>query len=592
MADYLGGQYGTGYPVPNSSIGFDWLKQMLGINADAPAATPAAPAPVQLAQPAADPLDGLLSSFPARPDYVGTNVMPGVSMSQFAARPDFVSNNTAPAPVTTDAFPERPKMVGTNTAPTPVPAAPTMDAPAAAATPAAANLMNNGLFGTGQMVDPTAIDPATGLTNAQALQMKYNMLGSVGSRLLAAGQLLMPKDRAAILAGMGDAAGEQMNMMTQMQQRLLQNNKLARENALKANLVNVMKTPDFQKQFDNMPPQMAAVAKAAAAAGDLETVSGLIEKTQPKVGADGTIYDPQTGVVRNIYTGQTYVTRPGAGSPLADSDIPTGQDGLPLSGEAYLQTIKDPVLRAQIKQVAEGNAPLPTGRQASSGPGLALIRGVAQYDPNGYSNIVNGARVALSKSFTSGEESNQIKAINTLTNHLVGLQKSAAALNNSDFDTYNNVANWIKSKSGSPEVNTFNINKQAVVEELGRVLKGTVTEGEVNRWNALMNDAQSPSQLQDAINKALELMQGRLSEIGNKWEQGFNKPGAKDNGRAFLSKQARENLEYIEKNPLAGSRPAATAAQPSAMPKAGDVVKGWKFKGGNPADKNNWEKAE
>lgn len=37
-----------------------------------------------------------------------------------------------------------------------------------------------------------------------------------------------------------------------------------------------------------------------------------------------------------------------------------------------------------------------------------------------------------------------------------------------------------------------------------------------------------------------------------------------------------------------GGAPAAAA--PSGVPKAGEVRKGYRFKGGNPADKNNWEK--
>lgn len=36
----------------------------------------------------------------------------------------------------------------------------------------------------------------------------------------------------------------------------------------------------------------------------------------------------------------------------------------------------------------------------------------------------------------------------------------------------------------------------------------------------------------------------------------------------------------------------ATARQPAGQPRAGDVVEGFRFKGGNPADKNNWEKVE
>jgi hypothetical protein len=53
-----------------------------------------------------------------------------------------------------------------------------------------------------------------------------------------------------------------------------------------------------------------------------------------------------------------------------------------------------------------------------------------------------------------------------------------------------------------------------------------------------------------------------------------------------------DNLEalYVRGKPTAGKPPAAPAAPPApaGMPKAGDVLDGYRFKGGDPAERSNW----
>jgi hypothetical protein len=50
-------------------------------------------------------------------------------------------------------------------------------------------------------------------------------------------------------------------------------------------------------------------------------------------------------------------------------------------------------------------------------------------------------------------------------------------------------------------------------------------------------------------------------------------------------------VETLRKNlPGAKAAPAVNPyAGPVNVPKVGEVIQGYRFKGGNPADKNNWE---
>lgn len=60
------------------------------------------------------------------------------------------------------------------------------------------------------------------------------------------------------------------------------------------------------------------------------------------------------------------------------------------------------------------------------------------------------------------------------------------------------------------------------------------------------------------------------------------------------SKEARKQLNALNKRSI--MTPEVKAAikkiDPGAVPKKGDEIDGYKFKGGNPADKNNWEKVK
>jgi hypothetical protein len=49
--------------------------------------------------------------------------------------------------------------------------------------------------------------------------------------------------------------------------------------------------------------------------------------------------------------------------------------------------------------------------------------------------------------------------------------------------------------------------------------------------------------------------------------------------------------QYRRTTPLGASQPASTPSAQNA-PKQGDVIKGYRFKGGNPADRNSWEPAQ
>jgi hypothetical protein len=79
-----------------------------------------------------------------------------------------------------------------------------------------------------------------------------------------------------------------------------------------------------------------------------------------------------------------------------------------------------------------------------------------------------------------------------------------------------------------------------------------------------------------------------MDSISGMQEIAAIKKRAKESGQPEPSmSQIREMLIQRELQG-AGSRAPAPANQPA--PPVGTVMQGYRFKGGNPADKNNWEK--
>lgn len=82
------------------------------------------------------------------------------------------------------------------------------------------------------------------------------------------------------------------------------------------------------------------------------------------------------------------------------------------------------------------------------------------------------------------------------------------------------------------------------------------------------------------------------------------RPGTAPDFDAWRDQQVQEQFRSTYRPPAEASQPVAApqaglqqpklpetiARPPQGGPKAGDVMKGYRFKGGNPADKNNWEK--
>ncbi len=215
--------------------------------------------------------------------------------------------------------------------------------------------------------------------------------------------------------------------------------------------------------------------------------------------------------------------------------------------EAFLQTLS-PADQVIVKMIADYDYPLPKGRGALD-KNAKYIAGAKAYDPN-FSASDYENRASLKKGFMSGTGAANLTALNTALVHLGGLDAAAAGLNNSAFQGYNSLANWLVNQTGNPQTKPFQNYRTAFNEEMARALKGGVaTQDEVSQWNQNIDMADSPAKLRASVQTVAHIIAGRIGQQEETYARGIGKPPA----RPFVSPQAQAVLDKMGAGGEAGA---------------------------------------
>lgn len=277
----------------------------------------------------------------------------------------------------------------------------------------------------------------------------------------------------------------------------------------------------------------------------------------------------------------------------------TGDDWL-----GYLAQKAGPGFANQVKAIAEGRAAPPSPSSQNKTAQL-LNQAVAQYNP-GYDfasadqNFKN--RAATETEFTKGSAAGNIRSIGTASNHLATLVGQIAGVANTPNSIVNSVENWWDNKMvGKSGITKFNQTADALASELGAVYKGAGhnSDTEIGNMRKALDANASPDQKFGALENGLHLMEGRALELAQQYNTGKNL-GPNDAGYKtpddFLSPEAKTNIgaakqaitAFKQRNVI--STPVQGAPAPTAGPQVGQVIKGYKYLGGDPANKASWTK--
>ncbi len=180
-------------------------------------------------------------------------------------------------------------------------------------------------------------------------------------------------------------------------------------------------------------------------------------------------------------------------------------------------------------------------------------------------------RQAAMKYFTTGKGADAFRQQETILHHAETFKKIADALDNGNVQLANKLGAEVGAKfAGSDKATNLKIAGTIFSAEVGKYLSGSQsTQAERAELTELLPVFSSPEQFKGGLDTLSNLVQGQRKS----WER---------------QKQAALRGKPVEDEPKAET-PKVTPPK-VAPPKPGDVVDGYVFNGGNPADPKNWKK--
>jgi hypothetical protein len=227
------------------------------------------------------------------------------------------------------------------------------------------------------------------------------------------------------------------------------------------------------------------------------------------------IFDPYTKALTPIK---------GGGDPSAavtpENDV-TGPD--------YLAKLKeqDPAYARQVEQVLNGDAAMPTGRQAQTPFGRKLRQDVLTVEP-GSSDSDFSTRLTVRKSYDSGNDAKITKSINTTLKHAGTLEKAINGMDNFSTMPLLNYPRAAIEGQASEEYRKARAAYDTAVANFAKELDFTVSGGrptvsgtrhQMEGFNAL---AAKDAQL-EKLRTGVELLKGRLDSHSAGYAKGLKK---------------------------------------------------------------------
>ena len=143
-------------------------------------------------------------------------------------------------------------------------------------------------------------------------------------------------------------------------------------------------------------------------------------------------------------------------------------------------------------------------------------------------------------SFTSGDAAKQIRTLNSTISHFGQVLDTAKALPQGS-PWYNKGTNmWNTSIKGTAAEKNFSTARGNAIDMMVKYMTGGVpNEGEKKKWEDIFSSANSPEQLQGAVNQAIIAMQDQTETLKDQWKEAFGSPYQK----IFLNQRSNQILK-------------------------------------------------
>lgn len=185
-----------------------------------------------------------------------------------------------------------------------------------------------------------------------------------------------------------------------------------------------------------------------------------------------------------------------------------------------------PVVSATAQLIADYKLAPPSPMRLQTPQGMALMEQVRSVNPE-YDAKEFPTRSAMRKAYTSGNQSQQLTALNTAIEHLGKLDEVAKAMQNGSFQPGNELYNWVRTTFGSSAVTKFDFARDIMSGELATAMKKSgATDTEIEKVTGSLKSSSSPKQLADNIRDiALPMIAGKAGTLDQQYRAVM---GAKD----------------------------------------------------------------
>jgi hypothetical protein len=272
-----------------------------------------------------------------------------------------------------------------------------------------------------------------------------------------------------------------------------------------------------------------------------------------------------------------------AGALSENYDPDTGKD------EAFLKSVEDKygsTVSKSIKDITEGRMPA-MGRNLQQ-----LIPLASRYDKNFTGMQDYQTRLTTARSFAGGKDAETVKSYNQAINHANQLWDLIPKVEGADvggplgkiINTPYSAARSATNTQYQSDLKEYQNLTQALAGELMKASRGTGSGSleEIRAWKAGADAANSGPEMRGAIRGAMDFLHGAMDSSARKKSEGMKSQFAPSD---LLDPNNAKSFERI--------RGSTEAKKESGNgPAVGEVRKGYRYKGGSPSDKSNWEKVD
>ena len=225
----------------------------------------------------------------------------------------------------------------------------------------------------------------------------------------------------------------------------------------------------------------------------------------------------------------------------------------------------------------------PTGPALKTPYWQNMLSMVAQADPS-FDAVNYNARTKTRADFTSGKSAENIKALNTAISHISDLNDAMTSLGNTDYPMYNRISNYLGENGGSKDLQgklaRVKTTTEGVAGEMAKVFRSAgMSEHDISAWKDRLSSDITPEAQKGTMEASMGMLYGRLEAVADQYKKGM---GTTAQPLEMLTPESK-----IKYDKLSGKAPAKQQQPPKLQ--RGQVLDGFRFKGGNPADQSNWE---